>query len=195
MIEIKDDLKHMIQTMDPNVLRKAQISTITRLRSRAATLMSRAGREKYNVTAKTVSDALSRRIKIIVGPDQVTGYLHYIGRRIGLINFGGQFKKVKTARGSRFGATTKLYKKERRFLTKRGFIAAGRGNARAGGNVHIYQREKGEQTSRLPIMALYGPSIPQMLGSKEVIEKTNAFVKEQYPIELMHQINYQLSKL
>ena len=195
MIEIKDDLKRMIQTLDPDVLRKAQVSTITRLRSRTAALMSRAGREKYNVTAKTVSDALSRRIKIVVGPDQVTGYLHYIGRRIGLINFGGQFKTVRTARGKRFGATTKLYKKQPRFLTKRGFIARGRGAASTGGNVHIYQREKGAQTSRLPIMALYGPSIPQMIGSKEVIEKANEFVKEQYPIELMHQINYRLSKL
>ncbi|ALO46575.1 phage tail protein [Pseudohongiella spirulinae] len=190
MIEFKDNLDEKIRQIDPEVFRKAQLSALTRLRSSTATQISRAAREKYSVTAATIRGALSRRIRIVVRRDQTTAVLEYVGRRIGLINFGGQFKKVSTPRGRRMGATTKLYKNKRRYLTKRGFIATGKS-----GNVHIYQREKAGQTKRLPLQALYGPSIPQMVGSDEVLEKVGQFVERQYPIELSRQIDYQLSKL
>lgn len=190
MIDFKDNLQDQIQKIDPEVLRKAQISTVTRLRAKTATRISQAARGKYNVTAWAVRGALSKRIKIVVKRDQVSGYLQYIGRRIGLINFGGNFKRVQTSRGRRTGATAKLYKSQPRYLTKRGFIASGRQ-----GNVHIYQREKEDQRKRFPLQALYGPSIPQMVGTKEVMDDVKGFVEDQYPVELSRQIEYQLSKL
>lgn len=189
MIQFTDDFQDVLRTIDPTVFHKAQISALNRVRSRTATFISRAGREKYNVSAAAVTNALSRRIKIVVRRDQVSAYLEYIGRRIGLINFAGQFKRVDTPRGKRQGATTKLYKNQPRYLTKRGFIAAGRSS-----NVHIYQREKEGQRKRLPLVALYGPSIPQMVGSDEVLDKTRGFVEALYPVELMRQIDYQMSK-
>jgi hypothetical protein len=189
MIKFTDDFHEVLRTIDPEIFRKAQISALTRVRSRTATFISRAAREKYNVTAATVQGALSRRLKIVVRRDQASAYLEYIGRRIGLINFGGQFRRVNTPRGVRQGATTKLYKKQTRYLTKRGFIAAGKS-----ANVHIFQREKEDQTKRHPLTVMYGPSIPQMVGSNEVLEQTRQFVEDLYPAELMHQIEYQLSK-
>lgn len=190
MIDITDNFAERLRELDPELLRKAQLSAVSRLRNRTATQISYAARKKYNVTASAVRGALSRRIKIVVRRDQSSAVLEYVGRRIGLINFGGQFKRVNTARGKRQGATTKLYKQLPRYLTKRGFIASGKS-----GNVHIYQRENEEQSRRLPVMALYGPSIPQMVGSDEVMEQVKGFVEKNYPIELSRQIDFQLSKL
>lgn len=190
MIEIRDDIIEQLKRFDPELLSKAQRSTLTRVRTRTATFISRAVRERYSVTARTVSDALSRRVKIVVRRDETTAVLEYIGQRIGLINFSAQIRRVATPAGPRFGATTKLYKDKRRFLTKRGFVASGANN-----NVHIFQREKQGQQTRLPISAMYGPSVPQMVGSTETLDKANEFVGELYPVELMRQIDYQLSRL
>lgn len=190
MIEFKqDELQEFLQTLDPELLRKAQRQALNRVRAKTATRISAAARGKYNVSAATVRDALSRRLKFSTTGDRSEAYLVYLGRRIGLINFGAKFKKVSTARGPRLGATTKLYKGRPRYLTKRGFIATGKS-----GNVHVFQRAEEGQRKRHPLKALYGPSIPQMVGSREILEDADSFVQKEYPIELLRQIDYYMSK-
>lgn len=190
MIEFNDDFAAQLKLLDPALLNRAQRSALNRVRSRTGTFISRVVRERYSVTARTVADALSRRTKIIVRRDQASAVLEYQGQRLGLINFSAQIRRVATPKGPRFGATTKLYKDKRRYLSPRGFIASGANN-----NVHVFHREKGNQKGRLPIAALYGPSVPQMVGSDAALERASEFVEKLYPVELIRQIDYQLSKL
>lgn len=191
MIDFRvENLDRIMRVLNPDILIKAQTSALVRTRAKSVTQISKLARQKYNVSAGTVRDAVSRRIGLSLSRDKSAAYIQYIGRRIGLINFAAKFKTVNTPRGKRFGATTKLYKKKGRFLTKRGFIARGKG-----GNVQVFQRQKEGQSKRLPLNALYGPSIPQMVGSTEVLEGATKFVEKEYPIELLRQIEYQMSKL
>ena len=190
MIQFEEDVKEFLKVLDPEVLRKAQNSTLTRMRSKTATRLSKEARSKYNISAAAVRDALSKRLKFSKQSQPKQAFLWYISRRIGLINFGAKFKKVRTPRGVRQAATVKLYKNRPRKKLKRAFIASG-GNS----NVQLFQRERAGQTSRLPIEALYGPSVAQMIGSDAVLDDAREFVKEEYPVELMRQIDFQLSKL
>lgn len=190
MITFENDLKEFLRVLDPVLVQKAQTSALTRIRKKAATHISKTTRSRYNISAGAVRDALERRTKFKLSQDKSSAFITYIGARIGMINFSAKFKPVQTARGPRHGATAKLYKSRPRSLVPGGFIAAGRG-----GNVHIFRRQKKSQKSRLPIEAVTGPSVPQMISGDEVIRETDRFVQEEYPIELIRQIDYQLSRL
>ena len=164
---------------------KAEKSAIKATQRKAATQISRKVREEYNVTARAIAD----RLKLRLSPDNTEAYLWYIGTRIGLINFSGSFRNVRSARGKRFGATAKIKKKGSRFITVGGFIATGRN-----GNTHIFQRKDLGQKGRLPIQSKTGPAIPQMVDTEEVLSSATKYVEQEYPKDLINRLNFYLQK-
>lgn len=185
MITISHELAQLKKQLDPAHLASAEKSALKSIQRKVATQISRLVRHKYNVTARSIA----ARLKLSLVRGDTEAHLWYVGTRVGLINFGGQFKKVRTSKGERMGATAKMTKQSGRFLTKGGFIATGRN-----GNVHIFQRRDLKQNSRFPLRAKTGPAIPQMVSEKETIEAASKFVEQQYPAELTNRLNFFLQK-
>ncbi len=181
MITINGDLAAMKAIMDPQVLKKAEKSALKAVQRKTATRISRKVREEFNVTARAIAD----RLKLSLKRDDTEAYLWYIGTRIGLINFGGQFKKVRSARGPRMGATAKVKKNSSRYVAAGGFIAEGKNQ-----NVHIFQRMKKNQSARNPIRKMTGPAIAQMVAWPAVLEDATKFVETEYPNELANRLDY-----
>lgn len=58
--------------------------------------------------------------------------------------------------------------------------------------VKVFKRETAK---RLPIARLFGPSIPQMIGNNDSVEKINQKARETYETRLNHEINRILGQL
>jgi len=182
MIGLDGDLDDLKRLLNPTFLRKAELSALKATRGKVATVVSKRVRERYNVTAATVSS----KLKVGLRNDNTEAWLSWIGRRIGLINFGAQFKRVKTLRGRRIGATVKVRKDTKRFLVKGGFIAEG-----SQGNVHIFERMG---STRLKIRSRTGPSVPQMVSSQKVVSAAEHLVETEYPTILKSKLDFFLEK-
>lgn len=182
MIELDGDLDDLKRLLNPSFLRKAETSALRGIQGKVKTRVSKRVREMYNVTAGTVS----RKLKIGLRNENTEAWLSWVGRRIGLINFGAQFKRVSTRRGRRIGATVKVRKDTKRYLVKGGFIAQG-----TQGNVHIFERIG---TARLELRSRTGPSVPQMVSSRKVVKDAAELVKTEYPVILKSKLDFFLEK-
>jgi hypothetical protein len=185
MIDFGDDIKEMERMLDPEFLVKAKKSALKATQRKTATRISKLVRQEFNVTARAVAD----RLKLSLGRNDTEAYLRYVGTRIGLINFSGKFKKVRTTAGRRLGATAKVKKTARRYVAPGGFIAEGNN-----GNVHIFQRMSKRQRARMPIRKMTGPAIPQMVSQQEVLDEATKFVEQEYPKDLTNRLDYFLTK-
>lgn len=170
-IRVQGSIQELEALMAPESLRKAQRSTLRTIQRMTATRVHRKVTSVYNVTQR----AIASRLKMSISGDNTQAILRWTGRKIGLINFGAQFRRVQTARGPRQGASARIRKDKGRFTSKGGFIATG-----ANGNVQIFQREKKDQSQRLPIRAKYGPAIPEMIDQPEVFAEAERFVAQEY---------------
>ena len=184
-IEFPDDLQEMKRQLAPEMLQKANKSALKATQRKTATFISKVVRKEFNVTARAIAD----RLKLSLGRGDTEAYLNYVGTRIGLINFSGQFRKVRTNAGVRLGATAKVKRTSRRYVTPGGFIAQGNN-----GNVHIFQRMSRRQKERMPIRKMTGPAIPQMVAQQEVLDEAAKFVEREFPKDLSNRIDYFLRK-
>lgn len=104
---------------------------------------------EYNLSAARIRSGLSVR--------QGDGFIELTAskRGIGLIEFGGKWAGRKSE-----GATAQVFVGEARHNYGGTFIAVGRS-----GNRHIFSRgfAGGKRAGRLPLHALYGPSLAQIL--------------------------------
>lgn len=121
-------------------IRSRALGTLTR---RLPVQARRDIQTEYNLKASRVSDGLSIR-----RPDEGGVILRGSARGINLIAFGARWSK-------RNGITARVKKSGAATVAKQAFIATGKN-----GNRLVFQR-RGK--ARLPIDALYGPSIGQML--------------------------------
>lgn len=159
---------------------------------RAATQASRALRDRYNIKAALVAQAL--KITSVPGGDITAQHLIYTGRRIGLVQFSAKPKKV-TLKGrksrrfgkKRLGVTVKIRKDRPRMLVKRGFLAETRG-----GLVMIFAREG---RSRKPIRALKTLSIPEMIRQRNVVQRVDETARSVFPKEFARLMTLELNKV
>lgn len=182
MIEVNHDLDDLKRLLNPKFLRQAELSALKATRAKVKTRVSKSVRETFNVTAATVS----RKIKIGLRNNNTEAWLLWTGRRIGLINFGARFRNVKTSRGTRKGVTVQVQRGKKRFLVPGGFLATGEQ-----GNAHIFQRIGKD---RLKIRSLTGPSIPQMVSSRKVLNDAENLVETEYPRILANRLDFFLDK-
>lgn len=183
MITYTADLQALKRMLEPEYLKKAEKSAIKATQRKVATRISRKVREEFNVTARAVAE----RLRMTLLKEDTEAYLWYIGSRIGLVNFAAAFKKVRTAKGARQGATVKIKRTSGRVTAAGGFIASGRNS-----NTQVFQRASKDQRSRLPIRKMTGPAIPQMVAIPEVLEDAALFAETEYPKELSNRIDYYL---
>ena len=182
MIDVQHDIHDLKQFLDPKFLKRAEVATLKSVRGKTATRISKSVRGRYNVTAR----AIAARLKLGMSSNDTEATLAYRGTRIGLVNFSAQFRRVKTSRGKRQGATVRVHKANGRKLVKGGFIAQG-----AGGNVHVFKRVG---KSRSPIKALKGPSVPQMVKQSQVEKDAQELIQTEYPRILTNKLEYYLSR-
>lgn len=185
-IRIETGIEELLKTLDPEVIRKANKAAVRRIQRKMATVISGGVRETYNITARDIASA----VKMQLQDGGRTAIITYRGRRRGLINYGGAgvVPRVMTARGVRFGAKAKLYKKKPRALVKGGFVARGRN-----GNVHIFRRSEQNQ-SNSTLEAITAPAVAQMVKNQGVEARAQKTLNQQWPIELAHQITFFFNK-
>lgn len=127
----------------------------------------------FNLPAKQIRE----RIDVRVDADSVL----LIGRRrpIGLINFGGRWpglKKRGSARRLSQAASAQVRRGGPRIIVDDGFIATGKS-----GNRQIFQRRS---IKRLPIRAVYGPSVVSFFRYVPRQERMYVFAAEVFRKEL-----------
>lgn len=187
------DLDKLKKAFDPKIVEKAQRSTVKKTAAKARTWLSRRARQVYTVTAGVV--ARHSKLENYFGdPQQPFSVIRYVGSRIGLINFASRERLVRTDKGLRRGVSVRVRKDHKRSVVKGrkgrdqspGFIATGNND-----NTHIFAR-RGD--SKLPISAMYGPSVAEMIGREEVQGQMSAFVGSEMPAIFDHEMEYFLLK-
>lgn len=181
---------------DPSIVNKAQRLSITAIKGKAKTAVSKSVRKKFVVTARRIAQDL--KIRMSDKGDLRSAQLDYVGQRIGLINFSANFRKVRTTgrrghlRGSkirRLGATARVSKGSARYLAPGGFIASG-----TSGNVQIFQRIE-KNNSRSKLRKLTGPAVPQMVSQPEVVKDFTNLVEKEFPPTFESKLNFVLGKI
>ena len=182
-----DNLDELKRAYDPALVDKAAASTIKQLQAKASTIISKAVRDRYNVSASAMRSAL-KQSKVVFQGGVPVGYNIYLSKRISLSYFATNARpKVKTARGIRYGARTKLYKNKRPEMVKGGFF----GTARTSGSGQIFQRI-GDK--RLPIKKLTGPAISQMVGGGLPLQALDNLIKEEGDAKFAQNLEHFMQK-
>jgi hypothetical protein len=167
-----ENMAELKRAYDPYVIDQAARATIKQLQGKAATVISKAVRDKYTVPASAIKSAL-KQTKMVEQEGAPAGYLIYLGKRMSLSYFAtGAKPRVKTARGVRYGARAKLYKGQRAAIIKGGFF----GKAQTSGSAQIFQRV---DSARLPIRKLTAPSISQMVGGGVPLRALNDLMQRE----------------
>jgi hypothetical protein len=151
-------------------------------RNQAARLIVGAG---YRFKISTVKNAL-KIDKASFAADEVIGSIRVSGRPIPLIKFDVQPAPVR--RGAGFarpavGIWATVMGKE--YGNSHAFYA--RVNSGKGEHVGVFERTS---SSRLPIKQLYGPSLPDALGSADVYVPAKAYFDERFAVVLEQQLKY-----
>jgi len=152
-----DNLKEVRQAYSPDVVRKATKSAMDRLSKASATAVSRAIRDVYPLRAGDIKRAF--KTKTVMQGDDVSALMIYTSPRIPLSEFAGgkpsnrNRPKVKTARGTRYGAKVRVVKARPAKLIPGAFWARSK----------IFRRTG---SSRLPIKQMTGPGVAQMVRSQ-----------------------------
>lgn len=201
-----DNLDEIKGAYDPEIVRDATRSTVRRLNSQAATQISKAIRQRYNIKARDVTAAMKLRIRDQQG--MPVGFLTYLGQRISLRKFAGVSgnnapkgsarPRVKSGRGNRYGARVKMVKERGSHIVPEAFWGRGRvGKEDGAGAWQIFQRMgvprsnprfKGDEKLR----KLTGPSIAHMVRSNDAIEAANTLVRTKADSILAHELDHRL---
>lgn len=177
------------------VVKKAKRSAFGKLATKVRSVIAKGVSKRYVITQANVNRHGNKRF--VPGTDDVV--LSYVGRRIGLINFGAKEKRVKVSpKGNRYGkyrkrVTVKIKKTGTRKpvtgfpgVISPGFIATGKE-----GNRHVFARTS---SARFPIISLKTLAIPQMIN-EEVIKEAEAAIGDNFPKLFSHAMDFYLSKL
>lgn len=156
-----------------DALPKAQANAINRSLSTTRAETVRAVREDYIVSADSVRKSIVLKTASASNP---VGAVISKGSPIALSNFdaGGKPVKARVKKGS----SPKPIKSSFEVGMK-------------SGHTGVFKR-KGK--ARLPIQELYGPSIPQMIGSENVIKKIEEKAMETLDKRMDHEINRVLER-
>jgi len=138
---------------------------------------SRAVVRRLNLTVGRVKESV--RVASKPTPDSPRIVIEVRRRAIGLIQFGGRWRGVKSS-----GATAQVFRGEGRHTYAGTFIAKGRG-----GNLQIFDRQR---KTRLPIKPLYGPSVLSQFNREDVQRVGRDTWLARLPIELERETAFAL---
>lgn len=167
----------------PGGVEKAVRSAMARSVSHLRTGSVRALRERYDISAANVRADENVFVRYTYR-DGVQAAVTFAGRRIPLYRFGGASPSQPSGRVPAWGHVLKSTSPTQ-FLDA--FVARMPPPA---SHIGIFERT-GAKTSngKDQIRELFGPSVPQMLGSKEVEERLSREAMEKFEERLDHEIN------
>ncbi|MEO6687877.1 MAG: phage tail protein, partial [Dokdonella sp.] len=151
---------------------KAEARAVNRVSTSIITAQSRAIVERLSLKVSRVKEAV--RIAVKATPASPRVVLEIKRRPVGLIEYAGRWRGVKSP-----GATAIVLKGGTRSTLTGTFIAAGKN-----GNRQIFER-KGK--GRLPIKALYGPSVFSQFKRDDIKAVGDKTWQERLPIELQRE--------
>lgn len=173
--------------LDPDKVDKALRWAINAESKKAATAISKDIRSVYTIKAGDIKQRL-----------KITRYkthgrtLLYTGGRLPLSQFKPKTKRVKTKAKSRAGNT---YKTTRHGVSLR--IRKDKGRKLAPGAFlaknTVFRRKDMSDTKSDPIPQ-YGPSIPGMVAHPETINRAQAHVRENLPVQFNDRLEYLLGQ-
>lgn len=192
-----ENMEALKRAYDPAMLDKAAGVTIKQLQTKAATAVSREVRQKYNIQAAAIKSAL-KQSKVTYQDGMPTGYLIYLSKRISLNYFRTPSRpRIKTKRGIRYGAKTKLYKGQSPKIQKGGFFGTGLNS----GSPQIfyrpqpwqpYLRSQGLGPNKLWKMT--APSISQMIGGGAPLAALDRLFQEELNSTFEHNLDHFMQK-
>lgn len=205
------NFQELNKQFDSRMIRQAQFAAINKTLPKLRTHVSRRLRERFNVTARAITERVQLR-KAAMSTGLLQGIIVFKGRRIGLINFSAQAKRVTIARAPRgknkkgipfgrfrTGVTVRVHKAGGRKLVtdRKGFIAKGKN-----GSEHIFYRQTkrrfwGGPAVKEVLRAAYQYSIAEMVtqanGAVGTKNSYTDFIKEEYDKEFDAALNYYMN--
>lgn len=177
MININIDTKElerieMLLSTVPKGMEKATSSAINRTLQMARTSATRKAREKYDVKAKDVRGSIKLKR---AGGSSLDGSMISRGSPIPLVKFKVNPSKPSPSRRKPVFASVK----KSGGSIKSAFVAEMRS-----GHAGVFERVG---KSRYPIRELYGPSSPQMIGEKSIMEELGKESEEIILTRLSHE--------
>lgn len=186
------ELQQLKQQFDPKDVEKALSWSVNATAKKAATLLSKETRQRYDISAGDIRKRLTiQRIDRDAGRAVL-----YTGRRLPLKQFKprerwvsvSSKRRVKSGprKGSmarRRGVTVRVRKDKGRQLVKGGWLAKNQ----------IFRREERSDNQSAPVMR-FGPSVPEMVGNPKVIEAAQDMVRQDLPQQFNDRLNYIINK-
>lgn len=169
----------------PKVAPKAMAAALNRTITTVKTEMKREAVAAYEIKAGDVNKTLSIKR---ASPSKLQAVASSVGRPIALIHFKVKPKKPPT-KATRKRVMVKI-KKSSGYSTINTKPSAFVQNA--SGAINVFQR-KG--AARLPIKRLYSLAVPQMIGSKAVMDRIQVKANETLDKRVTHEIEYRLGKI
>lgn len=159
---------------------RAEARAVNRVSTTIIAAQSRAVVDRVNLKVSRVKEAVKLSVKAT--PAQPRIVIEVKRRAVGLIEFEGRWRGVKSP-----GASAVVLRGSGRHTFGGTFIATGRG-----GNRQIFER-KGK--ARLPLKALYGPSVFSQFKREDIQEVGRKTWEQRLPIELQRELAFALKKL
>lgn len=185
-------LQQLKEQFDPKDVEKALRWSVNATARKAATLISKETRQRYDISAGEIRKRL--QIKRI---DRDAGRaVLYTGRRLPLTQFKPRERWVsvnpkrrvqsgprKGSLARRRGVTVRVRKDSGRQLVKGGWLAKNQ----------IFRRKDRGDNQSTPVMR-FGPSIPEMAGNPHVMGAAQDMVRQELPQQFNDRLNYILNK-
>lgn len=162
---------------------RAMIRTLNIVARSLRTEASKAIRETYAIRKSDVDKHIEIRL---ASPGIPAAIVRARGKRTPLFVFRARWSR------SAAGATVQVKLSGGRKLIRHTFTATMKS-----GHQGVFERLKEDDTraARLPIQEHYGPSIPQMAGSKAMTRRLEAFVDREIPKVFDREMKYYQSKV
>lgn len=186
------DFHELKKQFDPRDVSKALDWAVGATTRKAATLISRETRKRYDISAGEIR----KRLRIIRLDRDADRAILYTGRRLPLTQFKPRERwvsvssKRRVKSGPRKGSlhrrravTVRVRKDGGRKLVQGGWVAKGR----------IYRR-KDKEDNKSPAVMRFGPSIPEMVGNQQVMDQAQDMVRDDLPNGFNNRLDYILSK-
>lgn len=186
------ELQRLRQQFDPKDVTKALDWAVGATTRKAATLISRETRNRYDISAGEIR----KRLRIVRLDRDADRAILYTGRRLPLAQFKPRERWVSVAskrrvqsgprKGSlqrRRGVTVRVRKDSGRKLVQGGWLAKN----------HIFRRSDKDDNQSTPTMR-FGPSIPEMVGNDQVMEAAQQMVRDDLPQGFSNRLDYILNR-
>ena len=191
----------------PGGVEKAIRSAMARSAAHLKTRSSKVARERYDIKAANIREAENAKISYSY-QNGVQAHIIFAGQRIPLYRFGGASPSVPTKDTSSLnpvmvgmfaGNLKGRWKLLHPSVPARGHVLKSTSPVwfqsafvarMKSGHVGIYERTGGMTSNdKDEVEELFGPSVPQMLGSPAVAEKLSKEAMEKFEDRLEHEIN------